>query len=100
MKKQWMLSILAVVCGTFGLGGVSDLALGSVPKNVRDDTALYQNLSDIRVSKHAELDFDRDIANLSAAERRYQERLPLAKHPRLRSSIQRISDRQYKYSGR
>jgi hypothetical protein len=84
-----------------GLTGLS-IALGSVPTGgrVTDDTAIYQNLSEIRVARQADLNFDGDIARLSALEGNYREKLPsLAQNPRLRGPIQRISQQKYKYSG-
>jgi len=69
------------------------MALGSVPRTgrVTDDTAIYDNLSEIRVRKQAKIDFDQDISRLSALEERYQERLP-----RLRGPIQRIQQQKYR----
>ena len=96
--KSWKSGI---VCGVFGLVGLSmSAAFGSVPKNVTDDTALYQNLSEIKVSKSKELDFDRDIARLASSEGRYQERLPRVTPDRIRAPMQRISQQKYRYSVR
>jgi hypothetical protein len=84
-----------------GLGTLS-VAMGAVPKNgrVTDDTAIYQNLSEIRVARERDLNFDPDFERLSALEDRYQEKLPsLANHPRLRGPVQRIGKQAYRYNG-
>lgn len=89
---------------SFAVGFVSSLftfsiAMGSVPSpgRVTDDTAISQSLSEIRVSPERELNFDSDIARLSALEGRYRESLPsLASHPRLRGPIHRINQQKYK----
>lgn len=89
---------LWVGCGMIlGIGSVS-LALGAVPSpgKITDDTAIYQNLSEIRVAKQRDLNFDSDIARLASLERRYQENLPAAGHPRVRGPVQRIGQRPYR----
>jgi hypothetical protein len=47
---------------------------GLSPSNVTDDTAIYQNLSEIQLNKDRAPNFDADIANLSQMERRYHEK--------------------------
>ncbi len=98
------------VCG-IALGAVSfTLARGSVPPSsslsapaplkVTDDTAIYQNLSEIKVRKQQKPSFDQDIDRLAKMERRYQERLPSLKDdPKLQGPMKRISAQGYKYSG-
>ena len=67
---------------------------------VTDDTALYQNLSEIRVAKQKDLNFDSDLSQLSASEHRYREKLPpLGNHPRIKPTLERISQQPYTYSG-
>lgn len=106
----------------FGLTMLS-IAMGSVPSKdrVTDDTALYQSLSEIQVAKQEDLNFDGDIARLSALEDRYrEERLPRlsdvrrrqelqrkqqaasrrAIPSRVKSPMQRIAAQKYRYSGR
>lgn len=53
------------------------IAFASVPSRTRvtDDTALYQNISEIHVKHEGKVDFDSDIERLSRIEPRYQERL-------------------------
>lgn len=46
------------------------------PSQVTDDTAIYQNLSEIRVDKERAPNFDGDISRLSQMENRYQDKLP------------------------
>ena len=78
----------------FGLTSLT-VALASVPSrnHVTDDTAIYQNLSDIRVARQGKLDFDADIKRLSQLEPGYREKLPA-----LRGPMQRISQQKYQAS--
>lgn len=97
MKNVWWFNCGAAVGLT-----VLSIAFGSVPsKNqITDDTAIYQNLSEIRAQKQADLSFDSDIAQLARLERRYKEKLPsLAERPELKGPMKRISQQNYKYSG-
>lgn len=75
------------------MAGLASLtfALASVPSRVTDDTALYQNLSEIRVAKAANPNFDSDIARLSALESRYREKL--------QSPMKRIATQKYRFIG-
>lgn len=80
----------------------SGSALAAVPKTgtISNDTALYQNLTEIKSAREHNPNFDRDLAVLSSIERRYRESLPsLVLHPRLKAPIQRVSAKQYEYSG-
>lgn len=85
-----------------GLGGLLGLttlsAQGAIPiqGRITDDTAIYQNLSEIQVARQAELSFDSDIHRLAALEPQYRERLQsLSEHPRLRKPMHRIMKRKY-----
>lgn len=91
MKVLWFIS--GFVSGVMGL----TLALASVPKSgkVTDDTVIYQNLSEIKVAREGELNFDGDVARLHASEGHYKESLPPAK---LRGPMKRISQRKYRPS--
>lgn len=60
---------------TFGLTSLT-LTLASISSNVTDDTLIYENLSEIRVSQELEPNFDADIRSLSRAEVKYFEKLP------------------------
>lgn len=85
-----------------GLSALS-IASGSVPSKSRitDDTAIYQNLSEIRVAREADLNFDGDIARLSTLEKNYKEKLPaLARSKRVKKPMKRIAERKYRYSGK
>ena len=106
----------------FGLTMLS-IAMGSVPTGrVTDDTALYQSLSEIRVAKQQDLNFDGDIARLSSLEDRYREDLPKLSDvrrrkqaeqdryrqrqvrnktvsSRVKAPMQRIAAQKYRYSG-
>lgn len=96
-KQMWVLSGSCVGA----LLATLSIALGSVPKSeqVTNDTALYQELSELRVRKEPAPNFDSEIARLSALEGRYQERLPdLASHPRLAGPMKRLSGRKYQPS--
>lgn len=95
----------------FGAGTMSgamalSLSLASVrpgsvfQDRVTDDTALYQELSEIRSPKHAKIDFDSDIAHLTKREKRYREKLPKlsqAQASRLVKPLMRIEKRTYSY---
>ena|ERR1035437_5878838 len=98
MKKKTRL-ISGIVGGVIGFVSFS-AAFGSVPKNVTNDTALYQRLSEIKATHEKELSFDRDIALLASSESKYRERLPeLSSHPRLKAPMHRISQKPYHFSG-
>jgi hypothetical protein len=96
--KYWYLS-----CG-FALGlATLSVALGSVPTISRgtDDTVIGQTLSEIRVAREADLDFDGDIARLAGLEGRFREKLPkLASQPRLKTPSSRIRGVKYRYVGK
>jgi len=95
-KLKWF------TCGALvGLTSLS-ISLASVPRNrITDDTAIYQNLSEIRVPKAGSINFDSDLMKLSAAEFRYKEKLPsLASKSSLRGPIKRISVKKYRFSGK
>jgi hypothetical protein len=95
MKYGWILSGTIMCITTFSI------AFGGVPSRVTNDTALYQHLSEIKLPKQANPDFDSDIGRLSKVETRYNENLPsLARHPRLQAPMKRISQMKYRYSGR
>jgi len=72
------------------------LAFGSVPSigRVTDDTAIYQNLSEIRAPKAAPVNFDADIDHLSMQERRYRENLP-SHQARIQTPVNRITKKKY-----
>jgi hypothetical protein len=89
MKKLWIF----VVSMAVGLTTLS-LALGSVPSTITDDTALYQKLSEIRIPKEDQPNFDIDITRLSKLEGRYAEHLPP-----LSGAMARVAKQKYQYSG-
>ena len=80
----------------------SAAAVASVPralkaKSVRSDSALIQEVSEIRVSPRKELDFDQDIERLAQVEKRYKERLPiLSRRAKLLSPMGRIQSTVYR----
>jgi len=88
-KLMWM-----SCCVAAGLMSVSAV-MASVPSRVTDDTAIYQNLSEIRVQRQKALNFDSDIARLSLLEGRYREK----KLSQLRGPSERIAKQKYRYSG-
>jgi hypothetical protein len=93
--------LMILACGI--VIGATSLSIASVPlhRAVKDDTAIYQNLSEIRAAKASKPNFDDDIHRLSQLEDNYQERLPsLAAHPRLKGPMKRVSQQQYRYSGK
>ena len=86
-----------------GLATLS-VALGSVPRTgrVTDDTVIGQTISEIRVAREADLNFDGDIARLAATEGRYRERLPNASaagRAAVQTPMKRIRDQRYRYTG-
>lgn len=88
------------VCGMImGLTGLT-IAKGAVPirGRVSDDTALYQNLSEIRVSKTHGLSTESEIAKLASLEHRYpQASLPrVSQHERVKPVLDRISKTSYR----
>jgi hypothetical protein len=92
--KKWKSGIVGGVAGLLTISG----AFASVPKHVTNDTALYQNLSEIRAQRQKELNFDRDIAQLASSESRYREKLPVSSNARVSSPMKRISAQKYQYS--
>ncbi len=90
MKAFWF------SCGTIvGLTTLS-ITLASVPNRVTDDTAIYQHLSEINVPHQGHLNFDSDIAKLTAEEASYRENLPrLSDRPSLRGPMKRIAHKKY-----
>lgn len=82
-----------------GLTGLT-IAKGAVPLQgrVSDDTALYQNLSEIRVGKTQNLNTESEIARLASLERRYPEgALPrVSEHQRVKPVLDRISKTNYR----
>ena len=80
----------------FGLTALT-VAFGSVPKSgrVTDDTAIYQNLSEIKIPKERAANFDADIERLNSLEGRYREKLPSM--ARLHSPMKRVSGQKYKF---
>ncbi len=90
----------------FGYGAaigfvILSIALASVPKRSRitDDTAIYQQLSEIKVPREGSPNFDSDIQRLSQIESRYREKPPLSAHSRIQAPLERVSKRSYRYSG-
>lgn len=55
------------------------VVVASVPRSnqVTNDTAIYQNLHEIRFAKIKSLDFDSDISRLSAQEKRHRDAVPM-----------------------
>lgn len=89
----------------FGFGAIVgfvilSIALASVPKRSRitDDTAIYQQLSEISVPRESSPNFDNDIQKLSNLEPRYREKLPLAQRPRIKAPLRRVSKKPYQYN--
>jgi hypothetical protein len=62
---------------------------------ITDDTALYQKLSEIKISKEMMNDYDSDITRLSKIEGRYRENLPLSQQERFKAPMIRILKKKY-----
>ena len=71
-------------------------ALASVPRSaeIANDTAIYQNLHEIRISKEKSLDFDSDIERLSGQEKLHRKALPL----RVSAPMERVMNTSYRPS--
>ncbi|MGE4105976.1 MAG: hypothetical protein AB7F66_02105 [Bacteriovoracia bacterium] len=76
-------------------------AQAAIPSKIQDDTAIYQKLSEIKISKEADLDFEGDIMRLAQLESRYVENhLPsIYKNPKLKRAVDRVSRAKYRRSG-
>ncbi len=93
--KNWMWMISGFVLGTvtFSVG------FAAVPKQPVADSAIYQELSEIRTQKQKDLSFDHDVAQLASTEERYRENLPsLSQNPRIKNPVQRVAQKKYQYS--
>lgn len=86
-RKQWLLLALLTVAGL-------PAVLASVPRaqDFQQNTAIYQNLHEIRVQKIKSLDFDRDIDRLTAQEKKHRAHLPLS----LTSVMDRVEKTKYR----
>lgn len=69
--RLWWFSVGVIV----GLTGLT-LALGSIPKDVSDDTVLYQKLREIDLRKQKNPSLEPELRHLRKQERRYKEKLP------------------------
>ncbi len=68
---------------------------------VTDDTSIYQRLSEIRIKKQKNLDFESDVDRLSLLEDRYHEALPSLKEaPRSKTSAVRVAQRKSSRRGK
>lgn len=93
MKTSNTLYRMIVMGMLAGLSG----SIASVPntQQISNDTAIYQNLHEIRVKKEATADFDADIERLSAQEKSHRKALPL----RVSAPMERVMKSSYKPSG-
>ena len=92
MKKN---KNLIRITGVAMLAGLS-ASVASVPhtSQITNDTAIYQNLHEIRISKEKSLDFDGDIERLSAQEKSHRRALPV----RVSAPMERVMKSSYKPS--
>lgn len=86
-RRQLMIFALVTVAGL-------PMVLASVPrsKGISSDTAIYQNLHEIKVTKAKSINFDADIARLSAQEKSHREPLPL----RISAPMNRVMQTPYR----
>ena len=96
-----MLKWIWFFCGL--LAGLTALSItkASVPtrSQLTDDTAIYQRVSEIRVKKELQVDFDSSLNALHAKEKKsqYHEKLPtLSDSPRLKGPVERVSRQRYR----
>lgn len=89
MKKRSLLKTLTLVA----VAGIP-VVLASVPRSseIANDTAIYQNLREIRIEKIKSVNFDSDIQRLSAQEKAHHEALPL----RISAPMDRIATTPYR----
>jgi hypothetical protein len=85
--------MLAAIAAVAGVPAV----LANVPRSseIANDTAIYQNLHEIKVTHAKSLSFDGDIARLSAQEKSHREALPL----RISAPMERVMTTPYRSSG-
>jgi hypothetical protein len=93
MKKNNLLKLITLV----GLSGIPMVVAsvprsGSVSNDISNDTAIYQNLHEIKIKKVKSLDFDSDIDHLSAQEKSHREALPM----RISAPMDRVMSTPYK----
>lgn len=105
MKYMWLAGgiLLGLVSLSIARGSVpnygSESGVSGFNSKITDDTAIYQKLSEIRVQRTREINFDPDISRLSSIEARYREKLPaFSKKPRYSEAVQRVSKQKYNYS--
>lgn len=91
---------------SFLLSLFSTTSLASVPRNseIMNDTAIYQNLREIKAERIRRVDFSGDLKRLAQNEQAYHESFsksarPLAQ-PRITSPMARIESTPYKFSGK
>ena len=86
-RRQLMIFALVTVAGL-------PMVLASVPRSgeIANDTAIYQNLHEIKVTKAKHLNFDSDIERLSAQEKLHREALPL----RISAPMNRVMQTPYR----
>lgn len=91
LKRKNLLRTVALV----SIAGVP-MVLASVPRSseIANDTAIYQNLHEIPVKKIKALNFDSDIARLSAQEKSHRESLPM----RISGPMERVMTTPYRAS--
>lgn len=70
--------VFAVMAGLLAFAGMAHSAVPAQQQiggmQITDDTALYQNISEINSPKLGHVDFDGDLERLSQLERRYVDR--------------------------
>lgn len=88
---------LAIAAAVMGIAFTASPVQASVPSTrVTDDTALYQNLSEIRVPRTKSINVDLELKQVVAAENRYRERLPrLADRDDLQGPMKRVRRMKY-----
>lgn len=70
------------------------MVLASVPRSseIANDTAIYQNLHEIKVNRVKSISFKKDLDGLSAVQKRYREPVQL----RVSSPMERVMSTPYK----
>lgn len=89
LKRKNLLKLTALII-LAGLPGV----VASVPRDrsISDDVAIYQNLREIKITKAKFINFDRDLAKLSAQEKKHRKPISL----RLSQPMERVDKTPYR----
>lgn len=77
--RGWRRAMHKIAMATIGSVTFITGVVAGIPKSseIANDTALYQNLSEVKVQKVTAVSFDNDLKRLSAIEKQHHENLPV-----------------------